>query len=108
MVIFEERRTRKSDERRIRQSQAHVARKLASLRAMRLVGDHDNIVPVTVRLGNVLVEFVYEAENKAMILAQQFFKVFTRFCPRRLFVCHTATHKGSENLVIEILSIRHE
>jgi hypothetical protein len=75
---------------------------------MRLVRDHDDIVPFAVGLGNVLVEFVYQAENKAMILAQQLLQVFPGLCPRRFFIRHTAPHKCSENLVVEVLSVRHE
>ena len=71
MVVFEQRRAGKSNERRIGQRQPHVARKLARLRAVRLVRNHDDVVPLAVRLArvHVLIEFVNQAENVAMILA---------------------------------------
>jgi hypothetical protein len=51
---------------------------------------------------------MYQAENKAMILAQQFLKTFPRLCPRGFFVRHTAAYKRSENLVVEVLPVGHE
>ena len=55
LVVLEQRRAGEADEGGVRQREAHVARQLAGLRAVRLVGDHDDVVALAVGLARVHV-----------------------------------------------------
>jgi len=70
IIVLEERRAGKADEGGIWERQAHVAGQLASLGAVRFVGDNDDVIPYAVRLFrvDVLVEFVDQAEDVAVVL----------------------------------------
>ena len=50
LVVLEQRRAGEADEGGVRQRKPHVARELAGLRAVRLVGDHDDVVALAVGL----------------------------------------------------------
>ena len=109
-IVLEQRRARKADERRIRQGQAHVPGQFAGLRAMRLVRDDDDVVPVAVGLPgiHVLVELVDQAEQIAMVFLQQPFQLFPRCRARRLVVRHPAPHERPEYLVVEVVPVGHQ
>ena len=86
LVLLEQRRAGEADEGRVRQRQPHVARELAGLRAVRLVGNHDDVVALAVGLlrVHVLVELVDQAEDVAVVLLQQLFEVRAGRGARRL------------------------
>ena len=75
---------------------------------MRLVRDDNDIVPLAIRAGNVLIEFVNQTENKPMVLAEQRLQILARFGPRRLVVRYAAANEGAKNLIVEIIPVRHD
>ena len=79
-VELEEGRPGESDERRVRQRGAHVSRQSPRLGAVRLVGDHDDVVARAVGAARIyiLVELVDQAEDVAVVLLQQPLQVVTR------------------------------
>ena len=72
LVVLEQRGAGESDKRGVGQSQPHIARQSSRLRAVCLVGYHDDVVPVAIGFGgpDVLVELVDQAENIAVVLLE--------------------------------------
>ena len=72
--MFEQRRPGKANEGSVGQCQPHVASKFTCLGAMRLIGNHDDVITRAVRFTwvDVLIELVNQAENESMILLQYF------------------------------------
>ena len=107
LVVLEERRAGEADERGVRQREAHVARELARLRPVRLVRDDDDVVALAVGLGHRLVELVDQAEDEAVIAAQDLLQLLARAGARRLLVGHAAADEGAPDLVVQILAVGH-
>jgi len=109
LVALEERRPREADEGRVGQREPHVAREPARLRAVRLVGDHDDVVATAVRLVEVdaLVELVDQAEDVARALFEDPLEVLARGRPGRLVVGHAAPNEGLVDLRVEVLAVGH-
>ena len=106
--MFEERRAGEADERGVGQGEAHVAREPARLRAVRLVRDDDDIVALTVGLGHRLVELVDQAENEAVIAAQDLLQLLTPSRARGVLSSDTATaDECAPDLVVQILAVGH-
>ena len=74
---------------------------LPGLRAVRLVGDDDDVVALAVGLlrVHVLVELVDQAEDVAVVLLQELFELLARGGARRLLVGDAAADEGPVNLV---------
>ena len=110
VVVLEQRRAGEADEGRIRQGEPHVARELAGLRAVRLVGNHDDVVARAVWLArvHVLIELVDQAEDVAVVFLQQRLQLLTGTGARRLFVCDAAADEGPVNLAVEIVAVGHQ
>ena len=80
------------------------------MRAVRLVGNHDDVVALAVGLlrVDVLVELVDQAEDVAVVLLQQPFEIVARGGPRRVLVRDAAADEGLVNLVVEIVAVGHQ
>jgi hypothetical protein len=108
VVVLEQRRPSEADERYVRQCQPHVAREFSPLGTVSLVRDDDDIVPFAIWPGNILVEFVNQAEDKPMILSEQRLQVLARLASWRLFIRHAAADEGTKDLIVKILTVRHD
>ena len=73
LVVLEQRRAGKADVAGVRQGVAHVQRQRAVLRAVRLVGDDDDVVALRIALFwiHVLVELLDQREDVRLVLRQQ-------------------------------------
>ena len=85
----------------------HVARELAGLGAVRLVRDDDDVVAQTIGLRHRLVEFMHQAEDEAVIAAQDLLQILARTRTRRLLVRHAATDESAPQLVVQIVAVGH-
>ena len=77
LIVLEEWRPGEPDERGVGQGEAHVACELARLRPVRLVRHDDDVIAHAVRLGHWLVELVDQAEDEAVIAAQDLLQLLT-------------------------------
>ncbi len=80
------------------------------LRAVRLVGNHDDVVALAVGLLriHILVEFVNQAEDVRVVLLQDSFEVVSRRGARRVLAGDAAAGEGLVNLVVKVVPIRHQ
>ena len=108
--MFEQRRAGEADERGVGQSQPHIARESARLRAVGLVGHHNDVVPVAIGFGgpDILVELVDQAENITVVLLEQLLQVFARAGTGRAVVRHAAAHEGLVNLAVQVFAVGHQ
>ena len=106
-VVLEERRPGEPDERGIGQRETHVPRELAGLGPVRLVRDHDDVVALAVGLCDRLVELVDEAEDEAVVPAEDLLQLLARAGPRRLLVRHAAADERAPDLVVQVLPVGH-
>ena len=90
--------------------EAHVARKPPRLRAVRLVGNHDDVVALAVGVLriDVLVELVDQAEDVGVVFLQEPFEVVSRRGARRVLAGDAAAGEGLVNLVVEVVAIGHQ
>ena len=107
-VVLEERRPRESDERRVRQRSAHVSRQPPCLCAVRLVGDHDDVVARAVGAAriDILVELVDQAEDVAVVLLQQPFQVVARCRPWGPLVGDSGADERAVDLAVQVIPCR--
>ncbi len=70
MIVLEQRGAGEAQESRVWQRQPHVAGELTRLRAVCLVGDDDDVVPLAIGFRHLLVELVNQGEDVGVILAE--------------------------------------
>ena len=110
LILLEQGRAGETDEGRIRQREPHIARQPPCLCAVRLVGDHDDVVTLAIGLlrVHVLIELVNQAEHVAVVFLQKPFQIVTRRCPWRLVVRDAAADEGPVDLAVQIVAVGHE
>ena len=110
LVLLEEWCSREPDKGRVRQRQTHVAREPSGLGTVRLIRDHDDIVTIAVGFlrVHILIEFVDQAKDVAVVLLEQPFEVGARCRPWRAAVSDATADEGSIDLVVEIVAIGHQ
>ena len=112
LVLLEEWRAGEADESRIRKRGAHVARQPASLRAMGLVRDHDDVVALAIGLRrlHVLLELLDQTEDISGD------SPFSRLLHDRspvaargvMVVGNAAADERLVDLAVQIVAVRHQ
>ena len=67
----------------------------------------DDVVALAVGLGHRLVELVDQAEDEAVVPAQDLLQLLARAGARRLLVRHAAADERAPDLVVQVLAVGH-